>query len=187
MVLGHPRDENCGKEPASSEDHALFLSYFARDHQRIFAYIFSLLPKRPDAEDVFQQTCMVLWQKFGDFDRERDFFPWACGVAFYTARNFMRVAGRSRLQFNDDLLRVIADERVAEDSRLQHYSDMLDRCMRQLTEKDRDLIREAYGGDNTIKEIAQSLGRAAQTVYNRLNTIRRKLANCVDRRLATQS
>lgn len=174
-------------EILTSSNQTLFLSLFARDHQRIFGYIFSQLANRADAEDVFQQTSLVLWKRFDEFDQDREFFPWACGVAFYTVRNFLRVAGRSRLRFSDDLLKSIADERVTVDPRLKQYSDALDNCIQKLSDKDRALIRKAYGGDETIKEIADSLGRAIQTVYNRLNQIRRKLAECVSRNLATES
>ncbi len=44
-----------------------FVSLFAQVHDNLFAYIFSLLPHWPDAEDVFQQTSLVLWRKFGSF------------------------------------------------------------------------------------------------------------------------
>lgn len=187
MTSDQSAENNTSANHPEANSQELFLSYFAKDHQRIFGYILSQLPRRSDAEDVFQQTSLVLWQKFSAFDQERDFFPWACGVAFYTVKNFLRVSGRSRLRFNDDLLKVIADERVAADPRLQLYSDMLDSCLQRLNEKDRDLIRNTYSGEKSIKEMAESLGRAVQTVYNRLNQIRRRLAECVDQKLASQS
>ena len=76
----------------------------AQDRDRILAYIQSLLPHRADAEDVFQRCSIVLWRKFHDFDVQQEFLPWACGVAFYEVRNFLRVAARDRLQFNDTLI-----------------------------------------------------------------------------------
>ncbi|MCD4728899.1 MAG: hypothetical protein K8R46_14670 [Pirellulales bacterium] len=43
------------------------MSLFAQVHDSLFAYVFSLLPHWSDAEDVFQQTSLVLWRKFGSF------------------------------------------------------------------------------------------------------------------------
>ena len=80
------------------------------NHERLFAYVFSLLPRRADAEDVFQRTSLTLWQKFEQWDRVTPFLSWACGVAFYQVRNFVRVASRDRLQFSDDLLARLSDE-----------------------------------------------------------------------------
>lgn len=185
MLSPEEKDGPDSSGPYSS-DHAQFLMCFARDHQRILSYIFSLLHNRADAEDVFQQTSLTLWQKFGDYDRERDFFPWACGVAFYTVRNFLRVSGRNPLRFSDDLLKTIADERVVADGRLSHYGELLEECLQRLNRADQSLVRQAYSGETTIKELADSLGRAVQTVYNRLNAIRHKLGDCVDRKIALQ-
>jgi len=44
------------------------------------------LPKSPihhqaDIEDLYQQTCVVLWNKHEQYDGNRDFFRWACGFA----------------------------------------------------------------------------------------------------------
>src|SRR5690349_3308762 len=115
------------------EDHSLFVQLFAKEHQRIYNYIFALLPNRADAEDVFQQTSLILWEKFSAYDRGQPFFPWACGVAFFTVKNFLRVASRSRLRFNDELLQVMADEREALDESLKVYGDHLEFCLSRLS------------------------------------------------------
>ncbi|MEP3481287.1 MAG: sigma-70 family RNA polymerase sigma factor [Fuerstiella sp.] len=171
-------DENDDFE--KPERQTEFLSFFTKDHQRIFGYIFSQLHNRADTEDVFQQTSLSLWRRFDEFDRDREFFPWACGVAFNTVRNFLRKSGRSRLHFNDELLSKISEERVASDTELQAFGDRLDQCINRLGEKDRKLIRQAYRGNQTVIEIAETMGRAVRTLYNRLNLIRRKLAECME-------
>ena len=48
-----------------------FVQLFARVRDNLFAYIFTLLPHWSDAEDVFQQTSLVLWRKFGEFRAAR--------------------------------------------------------------------------------------------------------------------
>ena len=181
--LGNQGDssmDNADTPKKGERDEALFLKYYSKYHQRIFAYIFSQLPKRADAEDVFQQTSIILWEKFDEFDQDREFFSWACGISFYSVKNFKRVSGRNRLVFSDELMSVIADERVAAESKLQDYGDLLDDCIVRLKPKEKDLIQLVYRGDRTIKEVADLLGRAVQTVYNRLNLIRGKLAVCID-------
>ena len=66
--------------PAGGPTEA-FLKEFAPHHDRLFAYLFSLLPHRPDAEDVFQRTSLILWQKFDQWTPGSDFLAWACGLA----------------------------------------------------------------------------------------------------------
>ncbi|MFG0289290.1 MAG: sigma-70 family RNA polymerase sigma factor [Rhodopirellula sp. JB044] len=160
-----------------------FVALFARENQRIYAYIYTLLPNRADADDVFQSTSLTLWEKFDEFDRQRDFFAWACGIAFFKVKNFRRTAARSRLCFNDELLQVIASERAhmrqGNDDRLT----ALDQCIKSLLRVDRELIARAYDTECSIKEVAEELGRAVQTIYNRLNIIRRGLVHCVDKKM----
>lgn len=162
-----------------------FVYYFSRDHQRIFAYIFTLLPNRTDAEDVFQKTSLTLWQKFDEFEHERDFCSWACGIAFFTVRNFLRVSGRHRLYFDDDLISTMADERVSQQKRSDARIEALDHCIAKLNNADRDLVFRAYEDGSSIKDIASQMGRSVQTLYNRLNRIRRGLVECVDTNLVS--
>ena len=42
-----------------------FVQIFRAARDDLFAYIFSLVPHWSDAEDLFQQTSLVLWQRFG--------------------------------------------------------------------------------------------------------------------------
>jgi RNA polymerase sigma-70 factor (ECF subfamily) len=163
-----------------------FLAHFAQHHQRILAYIFSLLHNEQDAQDVFQKTSLILWRKYEQFEPESDFLAWACGVAYYEVRNFFRVAGRSRLRFNDELLRTLADQRQTQHERSNRRAAALGQCVERLSPSDRQLVDQAYGGQQSIQQLAEQLGRAVQTIYNRLNLIRRRLFECVERSLAEQ-
>jgi RNA polymerase sigma-70 factor, ECF subfamily len=183
-----------------------FVTLFAQVHDGLFAYIFALLPHWSDAQDVFQQTSLVLWRKFGDFraktatdpictqhpeDRsgeldlshfspETDFLAWACRIAFYEVRNFRRVASRSRLQFNDALLTQLAEDRSVEPQRFSQRREFLMECVAKLPDEQRALLHRAYEGELTIRQLAEELHRSPQTLYNRLNLIRRTLFECIE-------
>jgi RNA polymerase sigma-70 factor (ECF subfamily) len=167
-------------EPAEARPSEEFLRQFAAGHDRLFAYIYSLLPRRPDAEDVFQRTSLVLWQKFATWDSASPFLTWACGVAFYEVRNFLRVASRDRLRFGDGLLETLAREREASLARRDERVAALQECLKGLETHDRDLLRKAYADEEAIRELARRDGVAAQTLYNRLNDLRRRLHQCVE-------
>ena len=51
----------------SDEKIEQFVSLLTRYQQRVYLFILSLVPDRADAEDVLQETNLVLWQKFDDF------------------------------------------------------------------------------------------------------------------------
>ena len=157
----------------------VFLKLLSRDRHRLFAFIYTLIPDHNDAEDVFQDTSIVLWNKFQEFDRDQPFMPWACGFAFNTARNFVRADGRDRLAFSDSLLAVIATERTDTAELDQDRMKTLNTCIEKLTTKERTLLGQACSGERTMKDLAQQLNRATQTIYNSLNVIRRKLTERV--------
>ena len=164
-----------------ASDHDTFLRHYAREHQRLAAYIFSMLPNTADAEDVFQRTTLILWRKFDQYDPREEFLSWACGVAFYEVRNFLRVSSRQHLHFNDELLARIAEERPQVLAQHDERLAALTHCLRKLGAEDRKLVDGAYGGQRTIKELASDMGRASQTLYNRLAAIRRRLLECIER------
>lgn len=170
-----------------SEPYERFLHQFTRDRERIFAFVCSLVPRHADAEDVFQQCSLILWRKFGEFQQGQSFLAWACGVAQFEVCNHLRTAGRSRLRFDDDLVRQLAVRRMES---LTHYDERLlalRTCLRSLTDEQQQLIDAAYGTDGTIKRLAEQTGSAVQTLYNRLGKLRRQLLECVRGKLASQS
>lgn len=166
-----------------------FLVEFTRIRNPLYAYIFSLLPHRDDAEDVFQRTSLILFQKIDQFDEshsesESPFFSWACGVAFYEVKNFLRVASRKRLQFREDLMQQIVDERVESLKQNDQRLPALQSCLQKLQQKDRELLNQAYQTTESIQEIANHSGKAVQSLYNRLNILRRQLAECIQRQMS---
>src|ERR1700710_651459 len=84
-------------------DAAAFAEYLRLHQSRLFGYIHSLVRDFNDADDLFQQTALILWRKFGEYDRGRSFLGWACGVARFEVTNFLRGRGRNRLYFTDQL------------------------------------------------------------------------------------
>lgn len=153
-------------------------------HRQLLGYLVSLLGNRHDAEDVLQRTSVTLWRKFASFERGTNFSAWAGTVAFYEARNFQRMAARSRLQFGDTLLEILSAERAVDMVQTDARHDALSHCMEKLDDSGRQLIEAAYLEGSDIGLLAEKLGRAKQTLYNKLNIIRRALAECVVRRIA---
>jgi RNA polymerase sigma-70 factor, ECF subfamily len=163
-----------------------FVQLFARVREDLFGYIFTLLPHWSDAEDVFQQTSLVLWRKFGEFERGTSFLAWASRVAFFEVRNFQRVAGRDRLRFSETLLEQLAEQRVASPEAANRKREFLLGCIAKLSEDQRALLLRTYEDEKTVKELADEFHRAPQTLYNRLTSIRRSLFECVEAAMQRQ-
>ncbi len=167
-----------------SDPHTNFVCLLNAAHRRLLAYLISILGNRHDAEDVLQKASVTLWKRFESFEQGSDFLAWACTVAFYEAKNFQRAAARSKVHFSDELLAIIADERVVDLAQTDVRVEALDHCLEKLDEPARKLVEAAYFEEGSVLKLAEQLGRAPQTLYNKLNVIRRSLAVCVTTRLA---
>jgi RNA polymerase sigma-70 factor (ECF subfamily) len=166
-----------------AEQHRQFAERLVRNQQRVFRYIVSLVPNRADAEELFQQTSLTLWECWDRYDPELDFFPWACGIAHNHVRNFQRKRQNAQVQLQADVLEMLAERsqelRQREDDRLA----ALQHCLAELTERNRRIIESYYGG-RTVQQIAEQLPASPNAVYKLLDRIRMALHNCVSLRLA---
>jgi RNA polymerase sigma-70 factor (ECF subfamily) len=172
-------------EPSAASEQ--FIRLLNASHSRLLGFLRVMLGNAADAEDVLQRTSMTIWRKFGEYDPSKEFFSWASSFAFYEAKNFQRVAARSRLHFDDELLEKMAAERVPDLDHREARLAAMDRCIEELDEPGRELVREFYLNKTDVAALAQRLGRAPQTLYNKLNALRRLLADCMKRRTAQEA
>jgi RNA polymerase sigma-70 factor (ECF subfamily) len=174
-----------GLVDVASDTKAEFVELLRRHQSQLFAYIYSLVRNFDDADDLFQQTSMVLWDKFDEFDRSKRFVAWACGVARYEVLNYLRARNRHRLYFSDELnLALVEAQDELEGESLEEQRDALAACMKKLRRRDLELLDACYGGCLCISEVASSWGRSTQSIHNSLRRIRRALFECVRRSLA---
>jgi len=170
--------------PPDDAEYELFLTLFARHHARVQAYVRSLVPDGGDADDVFQATSLILWRSFGTFDRDRDFLPWALGVARHQVLMFWRRARRDRHCFSDSLLETLADESLHRATEAGDRQRALDACVHDLSPRQRELIRMFYAENLPADAIAAAWDRSVHAVYKSLKVTRKALFDCVKRRLA---
>ena len=166
--------------------HEEFLRQFTQHHRRIFAYIGALMPNLADAEEVMQETSLVLWRKWDLFDPSGDFFHWGCGIALREVHRYRRAHGKGRLQFNDSLLEKIAVEHLSQSSLSEARQQALTDCSERLTADDRELVGLRYGENANLQVIAEQMGKPANTLYKALQRIRKQLLQCIERRLSRE-
>jgi len=170
--------------PLSPALQELFVRELNSAHALLLRYVMSLVGNRHDAEDVLQRASITMWRRFSTYELGTDFIAWATTVAFYEARNFQRVAGRSRLQFDDALMQTLAAERSQQVRQWPARMEALQFCVEKLELAQQKLVDAIYMQGIDAGRLARREGRAVQTIYNKLNHIRRALAECVHRQLA---
>ena len=175
------------KSPELAERSCL-VAYLTCHQQRILAYIHALVPDPHDAQDVLQQTCLVICEKFHEFDPESDFVAWARQIAWWEVRAVRQRFARSKVLFDDDVLESIAKTAgmLTEESDSDWRLDALLRCLERLMPRDRDLVLARYEMGSDVGHAARRSGRSLQAAYKALTRIRKLLFDCVDSRVSGQ-
>lgn len=163
-----------------------FAEQFLLSQRRVYAYIVSMLPNRTDAEEVFQQTSLILWRKWAEFDAEREFDRWACGIAHNEIRNYIRRADRGCISLTEAMLDTLGESLLANKPRPDNRIDALEKCLEELSASHQELVERCYRRDEKPIELAKQLGLAPATLYMKLHRIRRALVECVERRRAAE-
>jgi RNA polymerase sigma-70 factor, ECF subfamily len=163
---------------------AEFAENLCRHRPQLFGFIHSQVRDYADADDVFQQTSLVLWRKYEQFDPSRSFVVWACGVARFEVAKFQRASRRHRHYLSDDMCVLMIDtHEVLEQERLDERRLALAECVSKLRPPDRELLLACYGTSARVPEVARDRGRSPQSIHNTLRRIRRTLYECVQRNL----
>jgi RNA polymerase sigma-70 factor (ECF subfamily) len=166
----------------TSQTPVEFVTLWSAHSRRVYAYIYSLIANWSDADDIFQETTLVLMQKFDEFEPGTSFFAWACRVAYHKVLVHLKNR-RFHEHIDEPLLEVLHDRAQAlsefETVRLSALSD----CLNQLPKKDRQLIELRYHGSNSVESVAVAVGRSAWTVYKALGRIHEALLNCMRRKI----
>lgn len=167
--------------PDSEDDrYEIFVKKFAHFEPDLRRFIRSLLPTWNDADEVLQQTAIVIWRKFDQYDPETNFMKWACVIARFEALAYRRKMARDRLVFREDVLELMAEEGAEEidDRKAEH--DALEGCLAAMPEKQRHFVTLAHTPGVKIKELAEQAGSTAAAFYMRLNRLRQQLLKCVE-------
>ncbi|HJZ57896.1 MAG TPA: sigma-70 family RNA polymerase sigma factor [Gemmataceae bacterium] len=171
--------------PSSRPDDRVdeFVQLLGRNQRRLYVYVHTLVPNHADAEEVMQNTNLVLWREFGTFRPGTNFAAWACRVALNQVLAWRKKRQRDRLQFTDQFLAVIADEADAAAEELEDRTQVLAGCVEKLPADQREMVRLRYGEGGTIEAVAERARRTVEATYRALSRIRHALHDCITRTL----
>ena len=178
---GSSSDDGSSDRPDKG-DEARFLRSYSTHQRQVHAYIAAFLANAADVEEVMQDTSVILWRKFGEFDPQGEFVRWACGVARLEVLRFLRQKKRQALPMDEWLIDQISSEREAAIEDLESRRTALSKCLGELRPVDRELIESVYGPKTTARAVAEKMGRPVNAVYKSLGRIRGMLLDCVKRR-----
>jgi RNA polymerase sigma-70 factor (ECF subfamily) len=178
-MMDHP-----GK-PRDSITTEQFVVLITKHQRRIFQYILSLHPSLQEAEDILQETNLVLWKKLHSFEPGTNFLAWAMRIAHFEVLKLRRGRIKQKVSFLDDeLIEQLGAEIAERPSYLDAVREALEGCLTRLRPSDRLLISRRYAEGDSGENLAFLMGRPRNSVYKSIGRIRRILLECITRSIA---
>jgi RNA polymerase sigma-70 factor (ECF subfamily) len=165
-----------------------FIQLFTRSQRRLYLLILAQVGNVDRAEEILQESNVVLLSKHRQFQAGTNFFAWAAQIAHYEVLKSRQRRKRDRLRFQDEeFLQVVAAEVATQTDALDDRRHALQQCLGRLRVQDRELINRRYAPGASGKLEAEALGRPANSLYQSIGRIRRMLLECIRRRLAGEA
>ncbi|VAX38366.1 hypothetical protein MNBD_PLANCTO02-2683 [hydrothermal vent metagenome] len=184
LNMTHYKEEKAIKE--EREKATGFVWHYTMHSRRVYAYILTLVPHRPDAEDVFQNVGVTLWEKFDEFEEGTNFGAWACRIAWFKVLDFQQKNQRVPSPLSPSVLEKIKQTIDLSANEVDAEYLALNSCLDKLREKDRQLIEKRYQPEGLPQNLAEELQLPVKKIYKSLTRIRRVLLECITRTLSEE-
>ena len=156
-----------------------FSVLFERHGRAIYGHIRTLVPNSSDADDVFQETSITLWQKFDQYLPDTDFRAWACRIAYYKVMKLRDRQIRSPRLYSPEFLDLVSEELIVMSDVLDARTEAMLLCREKLNRLDRDLLDRFHREGSTAKNVARWVGRNVHYVYRAVRRIHDSLFDCI--------
>ena len=166
---------------AGGEAH-LYGRLIDRHQRRLWWSCLRMLGDPDEADDVVQETFVRAWERIGEFDSARRFYPWV----FTIARNRCLNALRRRRTWGfrslsaEDAPAPAAEDRTSAAAEDRELARALEECLAELADEQRDAFELRHGDGLRYAEIAAALEIPEGTVMSRLHRARERMRECLE-------
>ncbi len=171
----HPDDGgDCDRlRRISGADRGAFEQLYFDYHSRLVKFLFRVIRRREDLEEVINDTFLIVWQHAGDFRGASRVSTWIFGIAYRRALKTIRM---SSVRVRGAALKGWEQEAVVEDAvRETEDGQLLELGISRLPPEQGLMLVLAYCMDCSCEEIADIVACPVNTVKSRMWLARRKL------------
>jgi len=167
-------------------DKNIFAALVHEHADMLLAYIRATIRDPATVDDIFQETMLVAWRRFNDYDQTRPLAQWLRGIARHLILSHYSRLKKRPIYCHDTVLAVL-DERFAHiDHRTgDAWKDKvaaLDACLEHLPPVLRQCIDLFYRDHHKTADIADVISVTREAVKKRLQRARALLADCLRRK-----
>jgi RNA polymerase sigma-70 factor (ECF subfamily) len=157
-------------------------------HQRfVFTLAMRFAKGREDAEEIAQDTFVKAYRSLASFQGTSKFSTWLYSIVYTTSMTFLRKKRVATDSIDDENTYIqIESQQFGYDvnnAENKSRSFYLTQAIEQLLPDDAAIITLFYKGEQSLEEIAQTLGMEANTVKVKLFRARQRLKDKLERNL----
>ena len=131
-------DANC------SDDKDRLTTLMIGQQRELFLYIYSLVHRFDDANDILQEVNLALWRDAEQSANVADFRSWTYRIAYNQVLTYRKRQGRLKLHFDESLLANLAEKARSQDELAEAYQAALRQCSRRLPAPNWQLLAMRY-------------------------------------------
>jgi len=157
-------------------------------HQRfVFTLAMRFAKSREDAEEIAQDCFIKAYRSLAVYQGQSKFTTWLYTIVYNTAMTFLRKKRVATDSIDDEgtYIQVKNHESAYDADNVENKSRSfyLNQAIEQLLPDDATIITLFYKGEQSLEEIAQTLGMEANTVKVKLFRARQRLKDKLERNL----
>jgi RNA polymerase sigma-70 factor (ECF subfamily) len=166
-------DETTVNQPDPAED---FVRLLIEHEPMVRSFLRGLVPTWNDVDEVIQNSSLIAWRKFSDFEPGTAFGGWFLTIARFEALKHRTKLAKSPLIFVDHLWETLADEAEEDTTVVTRYLEL---CLAKLDTKKRAMLMQVYSPGVTMRDVAKASGKSEQAFYKIIQRLRQSLMECV--------
>jgi len=154
----------------AAQDRTAMREFYLLYHRRLARFLMRITPRFDLAEEIINDTMLIVWQQAPRFRGESRVSTWVMGIAFRQGLRSLRTAMRADA-------RAVSPELVDEaaDSQETEHRDWLGKALDELSTEQRLALELTYYGGYSCEEIATIMECPVNTVKTRMYYAREKL------------
>jgi RNA polymerase sigma factor (sigma-70 family) len=168
---------------ARVQDVSAFEKLFRHFGPRVKAYMMRHTRSHQTAEELMQETMMLVWNKAALFDPDKgNASTWIFTIARNTFISAYRKQNRPEFDPNDPAF--VPDEIEPADVEFQNRqeADLVHAALKELPEEQRELVQRSFFGDVSHSDLAEEFGLPLGTVKSRIRMAIAKLRKSLGER-----
>ena len=164
----------------ASGDRLAFRAVYTQAGPKLFAICLRMMKVKDQAEDVFQEAFVKIWERSWQFDPARgEAMAWLATVTRHCALDRLRKFKGSHVAFDETVVEEIDTQTAALAASAGEAGDLRN-CMGQLREDFRNSVVLVYMKGLTYEELANHLGKPVNTTKTWVRRGLIQLKECMD-------